>query len=361
MRFKRIRKVMADSREGVYDSSDESSDTIKDSTSEYSTSSESETDEEDLTEATTSSGGRKRSKPAEGNATAKTTRPQKKSKVTALDSKEIEDLASWIFSSDEAKKVEQHIRSSLLNDPRVESQSDRKQFAKHLLCAAEGSNFELLVTGFCRRFSTLAQESFASNLQSYRKASFSVAWMKLLTNFQPGKITQERMIVERLLRKAPTIFSADCVHSVLSVVHETVYGMIHEHIRLKKAENEADEDSAGQRRRELPEESDDTLFRYCGAALQRMIKLRTETLGGKQGRGELSKKRKPVLEKELEILCELVMKDKSDISNSLKNSDEGNLTFPRAELIPFLRSVDREVREYATDSNLRKYPSKHCL
>ena len=61
MRFKRIRKVMAGSREGVYDSSDESSDTIQDATSEYSTSSESETDEEDLTEATTSSGGRKRS------------------------------------------------------------------------------------------------------------------------------------------------------------------------------------------------------------------------------------------------------------------------------------------------------------
>lgn len=37
-------------------------------------------DEEDLTEATTSSGGRKRSKPAEGKAAAKTTRPQKKKK-----------------------------------------------------------------------------------------------------------------------------------------------------------------------------------------------------------------------------------------------------------------------------------------
>ena len=49
---------MADSREGVCDSSDESSHTIQDSTSEYSTSSENETDEEDLTEATTSSGGR---------------------------------------------------------------------------------------------------------------------------------------------------------------------------------------------------------------------------------------------------------------------------------------------------------------
>ena len=81
------------------------------------------------------------------------------------------------------------------------------------------------------------------------------------------------MIVERLLRKAPTIFSADCVHSVLSVVHETVYGMIHEHIRLKKAENEADEDSAGQRRRELPEESDDTL--NC----QRIVKEEKASIG----------------------------------------------------------------------------------
>ena len=57
---------MADSREGVCDSSDESSDTIQDSTSEYSTSSENETDEEDLTEATTSSGDRKRSKTCRG-------------------------------------------------------------------------------------------------------------------------------------------------------------------------------------------------------------------------------------------------------------------------------------------------------
>ena len=89
-----------------------------------------------------------------------------------------------------------------------------------------------------------------------------------------------------------------------------------------------------------------------------MIKLREETLSGKPGRGELSKKRKPILQKELEILRELVMKDKSNICGSLKNLDEGNITFPRVELIPFLRSVDREVREYATDANLRKYPSK---
>ena len=54
--------------------------------------------------------------------------------------------------------------------------------AKHLLSATEEPNFQLLVAGFCRRFSTLAQESFASNLQNCREASFSVSqWMKLLT------------------------------------------------------------------------------------------------------------------------------------------------------------------------------------
>ena len=89
-----------------------------------------------------------------------------------------------------------------------------------------------------------------------------------------------------------------------------------------------------------------------------MIKLREQTPSGKPGCGELSKKRKPVLQKELEILRELVMNDNSNISGSLKNLVEGNLTFPRVELIPFLRSVDREVREYATDANLQKYPSK---
>lgn len=60
----------------------------------------------------------------------------------------------------------------------------------------------------------------------------------------------------------------------------------------------------------------------------------------------------------LVLICELILKDKSYILNSLKNLDKGNLTFLRAELIPFLRSVDREVDEYATDSNLKKYLSK---
>ena len=55
--------------------------------------------------------------------------------------------------------------------------------------------------------------------------------------------------------------------------------------------------------------------------------------------------------KELQILEGLVMIDKSGIFQSLKNLDEGKLTFPREELITFLHLVDDEVREFSTDNN----------
>ena len=44
------------------------------------------------------------------------------------------------------------------------------------------------------------------------------------------------------------------------------------------------------------------------------------------------------MEQELEILQQLVMKDKLAISSSLRNLHEGNLVFPRAEMKTFLRS-----------------------
>ena len=108
----------------------------------------------------------------------------------------------------------------------------------------------------------------------------------------------------------------------------------------------------------LSPESEETLYRYCGAALHRMTKLRTETLQQEKGRGKVSAERRATVELELELLKELTMKDKSLISSSLQNLDEGNLVFPRTELIPFLTHVDDNVREFTSDSNLKKYPTK---
>jgi len=59
--------------------------------------------------------------------------------------------------------------------------------------------------------------------------------MKFLSNFHPGRIAQERMILERLLKSSSEVFDAHWVHSVLSVLHESVYLVIHDHVRIKKA------------------------------------------------------------------------------------------------------------------------------
>ena len=207
---------------------------------------------------------------------------------------------------------------------RVKSVKEQERFAKHLISEPQKANFQLLIVGFCRKFSTLVSECHLLADKPNRKAAFSVAWMRMLGNFQAGKDTQERLIIERFLagQSEGQQFSPEVVHAVVSVIHELVYCTIHSHIQLKKSTSTSE-----LRNSRLAVESDDTLFRYCGAALRRMIKLRKETLQQKKGRGKVSSERRPVMEKEMDVLNALVMKDKSSLSWSLKNLDEGNLIF----------------------------------
>ena len=85
-----------------------------------------------------------------------------------------------------------------------------------------------------------------------------------------------------------------------------------------------------------------------------MIKLRKETLQQKKSCGKVSTERCLIMEKELELLNTLVMKDKSSISASLKNLDEGNLIFSRIKPLPFLKEVDKNACEFGTDTKLAK-------
>ena len=91
---------------------------------------------------------------------------------------------------------------------------------------------QLLVGGFCRKFSTLTKKYFESSLKSCSRVAFSVAWLKFLSNFQYGKTTQGRMILDGLLKKLKESFSPGSVHCVMSVLHESVYTIIHKHERL---------------------------------------------------------------------------------------------------------------------------------
>ena len=136
---------------------------------------------------------------------------------------------------------------------------------------------------------------------------------------------------------------------MVRVIHEVVYCTIHSHVQQRKSNLTSE-----QRNSCLAVEPDDALFRYCSTALHQMIRLRKETLQQKKGRGKVYTERCLIVEKELELLNILVMKDKPSISASLKNLDEGNLIFPRIKPLPFLKEVDKNVCEFDTDTNLVK-------
>jgi len=46
------------------------------------------------------------------------------------------------------------------------------------------------------------------------------------------------MIIERILQNLNEEFSVTVVHGVSCVIHERVYSVIHDHLRLRKAEME---------------------------------------------------------------------------------------------------------------------------
>ena len=313
-------------------------------------------DEPDASSISGPSGSKRRKNDSQprstGEVTEKKQRKMNKKQNDSLNNNEMEELTTWIFSIQEAAQVEAEIRPQVAGSPRVKFFSGRERFAQHMLSEEQKANFQLLIAGFCRKFSTLVSECSKLPDKQNRKAAFSAAWMKLLSNFRSGKLSQERLIVERFL--VDQQFNIEVVHAVISLVHELVYTCVHSHIQGRKM-SDATLDTRTSR---LCAESDETLYRYCGAALHRMMKLRRETLQEKKGRGKVSHERKGIMELELDLLQDLTMEDKSSMSLSLQNLDEGSLVFPIPELLPFLRRVDDNIREFTCESNLKKFPTK---
>ena len=130
------------------------------SSADLSTSSTSSSEEESISNrAKGKAAAAKKTKTTKGNAStanAKTARPKKNKKAdNSLNANEMEDLSTWICSSEEVNKVEQNLRLNLVKDARI-NKGDRKRLVEHLLRDTEVQNFRLLLSGFCRKFSTLA-------------------------------------------------------------------------------------------------------------------------------------------------------------------------------------------------------------
>ena len=273
---------------------------------------------------------------------------RRKADSSCVSKEEFNDLTAWISSPQNSDDVVSVIRVKLLESPRIKAFADREIIANHFTSEPQTDNFKKLIRGFCTRFSTLCEGHYHTE-EKYRKAVFSVAWMKILSNFNIGKSTQERSVLQLLLKDE---FNSEAVHSVVSVIHEMVYATVHNLVQNKK---QIPTPGQSVPQSNLAPESDDTLYRFCGAALHRMVTVKTETLNEKTGRGRLTRKRRTLMEQELKLLECLIMKDKSKIPQTLRNLDEGNLKFPKADLLDFLRAVDNEVRGFVNDENLKRY------
>ncbi|RMX56884.1 hypothetical protein pdam_00023335 [Pocillopora damicornis] len=57
----------------------------------------------------------------------------------------MEELSAWIFSTEQEDYVEQRIRLMLMEDSRINSQSDWKSFAEHVLDVSQKQQVQLLV------------------------------------------------------------------------------------------------------------------------------------------------------------------------------------------------------------------------
>ena len=117
---------------------------------------------------------------------------------------------------------------------------------------------------------------------------------------------------------------------MLSCIFQGIYNFTHalsHQSALSNLSSKADTSA-----NKLPVEDRVILHRFGGAALCRMIKVRQNTVKGKQGSMNVTDRHKVELERELEVLAAMRMRDKSSLPSELREHlDEGGLYFLKEE------------------------------
>ena len=126
--------AMAESVENSSSEESENSDFYDVYSADLSTSSTSSSEEESISNrAKGKAAAAKKTKTTKGNAStanAKIARPKKNKKAdNSLNANEMDDLSTWICSSEEVNKVEQNLRLNLVKDARI-NKGDRKRLVE---------------------------------------------------------------------------------------------------------------------------------------------------------------------------------------------------------------------------------------
>ena len=89
---------------------------------------------------------------------------------SALSNDQIDDLTSWIFSTKQAAEIESKIREDLIQNPGISEFPERQLFVKNVLSEPQKTNFQLLIVGFCRRFSMFMTWMFQAARQKEQES-----------------------------------------------------------------------------------------------------------------------------------------------------------------------------------------------
>lgn len=178
-----------------------------------------------------------------------------------------------------------------------------------------------------------------------RKAHLTIRWANSLHKFLDSKACRS------VYSGIPTeIASESTIRAVTGIIHSLVYDF---------AQTESYSCSqSDDLKQSVAAEEDTSLYRISGAALSQMIRLRKDTLSAKKGKRKITTKTRSQMESELDLLLKLKESDKTNLPESFRLLDEGNLTVVKENFLCFVREADQNIREHVNESKLKKHKGK---
>lgn len=99
----------------------------------------------------------------------------------------------------------------------------------------------------------------------------------------------------------------------------------------------------------IQEDDDDVYYRFGGASLAAMLKLRYNKLKS------VSESSKITIQAQIKVLQTIVCTNKSDIPEYLQYRDKGHMYFPKQSFISFIKSVDKCILQHANETSFQQH------
>ena len=142
----------------------------------------------------------------------------------------------------------------------------------------------------------------------------------------------------------------EACNRVMMVICAAVYDTLLRHVsKFIKEEILGEQSTSNQI---FHQDSDDVLYRFCGAALASMLHARYKHIQ------TCPIDKKDITSQEITLLQSINSKNKTHIPDYLRYRDRGFMYFPTESFLPFLQAVDTCVRKYTNSTSYQRHGSQ---